>query len=91
MSKFYPARRPSKEKSSLPSTRPVGTSNAPTLSIVRQCQKCAKVEFVLHGGTVLQARASSLVEDDASIVGELADGRLFAVPMGSVSYFVEVL
>lgn len=91
MSKYFsPAPTRSKAKSSQRSTRPAATSPAPTSSIVAQCQKCVEVEFVLHSGTVLQTKADSLVEDDDVIMGELADGRLFAVPCNSVAYFVEV-
>lgn len=90
MTKFYSAPTRPKAKNLQRSTRPAATSPAPTSSIVAQCQKCVKVEFVLHSGTVLQTKADSLVEDDDVILGELADGRLFAIPCGSVAYFVEV-
>lgn len=87
---FYNAPTLPKAKDSPPSIRPEATSPAPTSPIVQQCQKCAQVEFVLHNGSSLVTRAESLVEDEDVIMGALADGRLFAVPCGSVAYFVEV-
>lgn len=88
--KYYPAPKRRKVKPLPRSTKPATTSPVPTSPIVQQCQKCAQVEFVLHNGNALLTKASSIVEDEDVIMGELIDGRLFAVPFDSISYFVEV-